>query len=227
MMLCAALFIGIGYYAVNGTNPPPPPPPKVDIIGPIENHIDQLSKQLYSEDSCKIISANIEDAALDNTKKQNLKEQLDRAILLSLIKTYNHYKSIDCGNLQNRKVYFSKLLVQFKQYTGEKTEVNRCKADYANISAFKNLQNKILALKKKQYDEVAISAIKSEINTLHARIGGCLSQEKDSYNDQLLDFFGKHRKYEDLKKNPKLVVYIDPCATFAGYSYYLAQFKCQ
>lgn len=226
MMLCAALFIGIGYYAVNGTNPPPPLPPPADIIRPIENHIDQLSKQLYSEDSCKIISANIEDAALDNTKKQNLKEQLDRAILLSLIKTYNHYKSIDCGNLQNRKVYYSKLLVQFKQYPGEKTEVNRCKADYANISAFKNLQNKILALKKKQYDEVAISAIKSEINTLHARIGGCLSQGKASYFGQLSDFANKEKQYQDYTANPNNYKRLDKCATFAGYSFYLAQFNC-
>lgn len=226
MMACAALFIIVGYFVVNAPPPPPPLPPNSEGTALIESHIDALSKQLYNEDSCKEIRANVEDAALDNETKSRLGEQLERAILLSLIKTYNHYQSIDCGNLSNRKDYYNKLLAQFERYPGNKSEVNRCKADYTNISAFKNIQNRIIAMKNKRYDDVAISTIKNDINTLHSRIGGCLSQEKASYFAQLSDFANKEKQYQDYSANPYNYNRLNKCATFAGYSYYLAQFNC-
>ena len=226
MMACAALFIIVGYFVVNAPPPPPPPPPNSEGTALIESHIDALSKQLYNEDSCKEIRANIEDVALDPATKQHLTLQVERAILLSLIKTYNHYKSEDCGNLANRKDAYIKLIAQSKRYPGNKEEVQRCLADYRNIAAFKNLQNTINALKRNRYDEGRISQFKNEINAAHGRIDGCLSQEKASYFAQLSDFANKEKQYQDYSANPYNYNRLNKCATFAGYSYYLAQFNC-
>jgi hypothetical protein len=227
MMGCAALFIGMGYWWANLTPPPPPPPPPTENIIALSTRMEAISKMVFCEDSCKAIIVAIEDGDFDQVQRDNLRTQLNRAKLLSLILSYNAKKNEDCGDIGSRREIYSLLDKQFKIYPGNSGEVTKCLNNYRNISAFKNIQGEINNFKRLRYSENRADVLKKKIETTFNKLEGCLSDKKSDYLSQLSEFYRKDETFKDILSNPKEYLNSNHCAAYIGYAYYLNHFKCQ
>lgn len=227
MMGCAALFIGMGYWWANLPSPPQPPPPTADNIIALSTRMETISKMVFCEDSCKSIIVAIEDGDFDQVQRDNLRTQLDRAKLLSLILSYNAKKNEDCGDIGSRSEICSLLDKQFKIYPGNKNEVTKCLNNYKYISAFKNIQGEINNFKRLRYSENRADVLKNKIETTFNKLEGCLSDKKSDYLSQLSEFYRKDETFKDILSHPKSYLNLNHCAAYIGYAYYLNHFKCQ
>lgn len=227
MMGCAALFIGMGYWWANQASSLPGTSPPADNIIALSTRMEAISKMVFCEDSCKAIIVAIEDGDFDQDQRYDLRTQLNRTKLLSLILSYNAKKDEDCGDIGSRREIYSLLDKQFKIYPGNSDEVTKCLNNYRNISAFKNIQTKINTLKRYRYNDNTANSLQGKIESSFNQLGGCLVDLKNSYFSQLSDFQSKEVQFKDYEQNPGLYKNNDNCANFSGYSFYLQQLNCQ
>jgi len=221
-MACAMAFIVLGYWWVENTGGSKGPKGEKDgTIAALTQRIEALSKQPYSEDSCKELTQNIIDAGMVLEDQTSLNTQLNRAKLFSLVISYNQKKNEDCANINNRAAIYMLLISQSKLYP-DPAKVKPCLENYQNIAAFNRIATTIAAFKKERFSPARSQQIQDEINRLYGKLNGCVaSGQKANYLSALSDFELIEKQYSDYLSNPSLYINNRNCITFAGYDFYL------